>query len=767
MTGVTVSDGKYVFVRGLGERYSQTSLNGSSLPSPEPEKSVVPLDLFPSGFLESLETQKSYTPDQPADFSGGTVKINTKDFPNRLTMKVGVSTSFNTQSQFEDGFLTYPGGGSDFLGLDDGTREIPAVVRRLIGGVKGDRLPDDERTLIRVGQALQGRDAVFAPSPRGTPWNRSFDFSIGARTDVLDEGELGYFFAGTYGDSYTRRDGEVERKWRTTAFDPGVDPALVEPNVDYTFTRGTRNVTWGGIGNVTFKPSPNQKISLRTTVNLNTEDEARQFVGDNQEDINGLVRSDRLRFVRRLMLWGQLSGEHRAFADSRLNWRVTGARADRDEPLMREAIYLEDEGQFKLLNTGESGRYFWSELTDDDLSAEVDWRFPFDLLGREAGVKVGGAWRDRGRDFGARRLYWQFLGNLITDIDAALDTADIVASARRPGQFAIDDIVEPGDLYDATDGRTAGYLMFELPVTSSLQAIVGARVENYTLELTSRGETLRETDQTDVAPSLNLIYSIGDDVKVRAAASRTLDRPEFRELAPFQFTEATSLRQLFGNPDLGSADIVSGDLRVDWFPGPGEMISLGGFYKAIQDPIEQVYVAAASSAYSFQNAGDATVLGIEADLQLALRRVSDALQNFSMQANYSWIDSNVEVRRGIDGFEPTNLERPLEGQASYVANAALNYATPSGVEAGLFYNRFGERLEAAGGSGIPDIYEQPRNSLDASVAFPLPRGVRMKLKGSNLLNEPFRFEQSANGITLLQREYEVGSTFSVGLSWEF
>jgi hypothetical protein len=211
---------------------------------------------------------------------------------------------------------------------------------------------------------------------------------------------------------------------------------------------------------------------------------------------------------------------------------------------------------------------------------------------------------------------------------------------------------------------------------------------------------------------------------------------------------------------------MGADLRLDWFPGPGEMISVGGFYKTMKDPIEQVFVAAASSAYSFQNAEEAELFGLELDVQLRANRLSRYLEHITFQGNFSWIDSDVTVERsGI--FQPTNLNRSLEGQAPYVVNLGLNYADFRGFEAGVFFNRFGERLTAAGGSGIPDIFEQSRNALDATLAFPLPRGVRVKLKGTNLLDADYLFEQSANGITRTQRSYSVGRTMSVGLSWEF
>lgn len=768
LTGVAVLEGKYPFIRGLGGRYSQTSLNGSSLPSPEPEREVVPLDLFPAGFLQSLQTQKSYTPDLPADFSGGSVKIETRDFPNERVIRIGMGTSFNSNSQFADGYLSYGGGGLDWAGFDDGSRGQPATLTEIVGEVQsGRRLPADAGQLIAIATALRESGATFQPATGTTPLNRDFNGSLGGRADLFDDGELGYFLAGTYGDSYSIRADEVERKWRVSAFNPEVPEHLRVPNVDYVFNRGIRNVNWGGIANLTVKLNPRQKISLRTTANLSADDEARRYIGDNREDIGGTVRSDRLRFVSRLMLWSQVSGEHTVPGGSRLEWRATMARAERDEPLLRESVYLEDDGQFFLHPIGESGRYFWSDMTDQDMSLAADWSLPVPLMGGDTFVKVGGEVRSRERDFAARRLNWDFIGGTIEDLDAALSDATIVTNARRRDEFAIEDVVEPGDLYDAGDRRSAGYFLFDAPVTEWIQLILGARVETYDLDLNSRGDVLQEIDRLDVAPSLNLIVTPREDLKVRAAGSRTVDRPEFREMAPFQFTEATSLRQLYGNPDLVPASITSGDLRVDWFPAPGEMLSAGGFYKSMTDPIEQVFIAAASTAYSFQNAREASVFGLEVEARVGMERLHRALRPFSLQTNYAYIDSNVEVMGGEGGFNPTNAMRPLEGQAAYVFNIGLDYADEYGIEAGAFLNRFGDRLTAAGGSGIPDLYEKARNQLDAVLGVPLPRGAKAKLKAINLLDADYRFEQEANGITQVQRLYTTGRTFSVGVSWEF
>lgn len=768
MPGVTVAEGRYVYVRGLGERYSQTSLNGSPLPSPEPEKEVVPLDLFPSQFLESITTQKTYTPDQPADFSGGTVQIQTKDFPEQMSGSFGMSTTFNTQSSFQDGFLTYPGGGRDFLGIDDGTRGLPDIINQQLGGLTGDRVPSDPATRQALGLAFPRR---FSPASTTTPLSRAFDASLGSRAELFGK-EVGFLVGGTYSDGYTISNDDVERKFRTSSFDPSIPEDRRVPNVEYAFDRGTRNVRIGAVGNLTFLLTPVHKIGIRGTFDLNTDDEARTYQGTNSEDLGGLVRSDRLRFVSRKLYWGQLTGEDQLFFDSHLEWRATFARARRDEPGLRETIYLNDSSDplapYYLENVGDSGRYLYDELVDDDGSLEADWRFPFDVWsGLSASVKVGGAYRDRTRDFAARRFNWNFQNGVVTDVDAALSDQTIVGRVTGPNQFAISDIVEPGDQYQAYDHRRAGYLMFELPFTDRVRTTFGARVEKYDLSIDSRGANQSGLHQTDILPAVNLTLDLNAQMTLRAGFSQTLDRPEFRELAPFQFTEASSLRQIFGNPNLQVATIRSADLRWDWFPRFGEVLSVSAFYKHFDKPIEQVWAATASAGYSFQNAKDAWVVGTEFEVNRRLDILSEALNDLTFQGNLSLVKSRVNVvRSGF--FDPTNLDRALEGQAAYSLNLGLQYqSTFGGTQMGVFYNRFGERLTTAGGSGIPDIIEQPRNQVDAVIEQGLPRGIRAKIKLANLLDDAFVYQQSANGITEVQRRYKTGANISVSLVHEF
>jgi outer membrane receptor protein involved in Fe transport len=785
ITGVTVSQGKYVYVRGLGERYSQTQLNGSPLPSPEPEKETVPLDLFPAEFLETLTTQKTYTPDLPGDFSGGSVNIKTKEFFDRPFLRIGLGLGANTESQFAGSdLLRYSGGGSDFLGTDDGSRAIPSIT----GGLNGPPLPSDPIVVQEVGLQFPRE---FTPQRESAPVNLALGVAAGTRA-MLFGNELGMMAGLTYRQDWVVLNGEIERKWRTDAFDPAtwggevpptsgiiIDPetgeniAPVKPNVDYTFNRGIRKVNLGTIASLNYQIGTSSKISLQGMFNRVSDDESRTYFGANREDIGGVVSDDRLRFIGRQMLWGQLSGEHRLFWDSRLEWRGALARATRDEPGLRESLYVRafsdpDTVPLLLEPRGESGRYFYSELTDDDTNAEISWQVPFGVWSDlSASLKVGGAYRYRDRDFAARRFNWRFIGGIVDNIDAALTDTTILGQVDGPGTFALSEFRQPGDRYKVDDRRYAGYGMLELPLTPWLRGIVGARVEDYSLELVSQDTlVLAEQKQTDVLPSVNLIWSPSESMNLRAAYSRTLDRPEFRELSPFQFTEATGLREIVGNPSLEVAKIWNADLRWDWFTRPGEILSVSGFYKHFDSPIEQVFVAAASAAYSFQNAENGYLYGVELDVRQRLDRIAESLATLSVLGNLMVSESRVNViQQGA--FLPTNTTRPLEGQSPWVVNAGVIYTHPRGnTELGMYFNAFGDRVAAAGGSGIPDIYEQSRTQWDFTFRQALLGGSSLKFKATDVFASTHKWEQSANGITLLQREFKPGTTYSLGVAFD-
>lgn len=774
VSGVTVSEGRYVYIRGLGERYSQTSINGSPLPSPEPEKEVVPLDLFPAEFLQKLSTQKTYTPDRPGEFSGGSVDITNKEFPDRFTLKLQMGTTVNTMSQFQDNFLNYRGSTTDWTGRDDGARSIPALIQQNGYGLKGDRLPKDDPAAIEAaGRSFAVRLPQFDPGVQDTPWNLDLSGSIGDRASLFGN-DFGYFIAATYSQNYRVSDEETELKWPSTAFDPQFAERS-QPNVNYGFLRGTRRIAWGGVANFSYLFNPSNQLSLQTIYNRNSDDESRDLIGSNREDLGAEVYGQRLRWQERDLLFGQLSGKHELIGlDSRLEWRASAARAHRDEPALRETVYsrpIGSDGDVPFYldnNTGESGRYFYTELTDADYSGGLDWSWNFGAWENPATLKIGAAGRQRDRDFAARRYRWNFRSG-ITSLDSVIALGNIVGtSPTNDTQLQLTDIVENGDQYRADEQTYATYGMVDFPLGLRFSLVAGARVEWYDLRLTSpvqeQLETLSSLDEVNVLPSLSLTYRLNESMNLRLAASQTVDRPEFRELAPFQFTEASSLRQLRGNPNLQVADITNLDAKWEWFPAPGEVLSFGAFYKYLEKPIEQVFFAAASSLYSYQNAKDGYLYGAEIALRKRLD-FSSFWSHFTLGSGLSVITSEVEVVSG-GGFVPTNLTRPLQGQSPWTVNVNLNWLSTGGrTELGAYWGVFGERISAAGGSGVPDIYEQPRNVVDLTWRQGLRSNLSMKVKVTNLFNAPYEWTQEANGIQRMQRRYETGQTLSVVLSY--
>jgi hypothetical protein len=781
VSGVTVADGRYVYIRGLGERYSQTLFSGSPMPSPEPEKETVPLDLFPAAFVETITTQKTYTPDKPGDFSGGSLEVQNKDFPTQLTWSIRFGSGVNTNSQFQNNFFSYAGGATDWLGKDDGSRAIPQVVTDAGFGLRGNRLPADPEALKSFGTAFAQSMPQFAPEPQTTPANVNGGFSVGSRN-----GNFGWLVSGSYNSRYWIVDDEVEAKWRAEAFDPSLpDETRDQPNVRYAFNRNVRRVVLGAMGNFSYLISPTQQISLRTMFNRNTDNEARLLSGANNEDLGGVLFGERLRFQERELLWGQLSGKHQLPLDSKLDWRFVLGRATLDEPGLRETIYNQTFNQpdapHFLEDVGESSRYFFSNLADNEVNGGLDWEVPLKLGPSDAGfVKVGFFNRHRDRGFAARLFRFTYVSGVIDrdpvnttgsqGIDAILsDPNNVVGSNPQVGEVMLEDIAEPGDVYDATDDRIAGYGMIELPLGGFTKLLVGARYETYDLQMLTPSQDatspLTDLRQSDLLPALNLTFALNQEMNLRLGGSRTLDRPEFRELAPFLFTEALSLRQIFGNPDLQVAEITNADLRWEWFPASGEVLSVSGFYKNFQDPIEQVFIATASAGYSYQNADKADLYGAEIAFRKRLSFIGDFWDRLFLGGNAMVSHSSVHVIPG-GIFDPTNLERPLEGQSPYVVNLDLSYVSPGGLtDLGLYYNVYGDRIAAAGGSGVPDIVEQSRHLLDLTWVQGLWQGLRMKVKVQNLLNSPFRWEQEANGIAQIQREYTIGRTISIGFSY--
>lgn len=778
VTGVSIVGGRYVFVRGLGERYSNTLLNNVEIPSPEPNRRVVPMDIFPASLLASLQTVKTFSPDQPGGFAGGSVQVFTKDFPEELTMSLSMSTGLNTQATGADG-LTYPGGSLDFLGFDDETRALPAIIQE-----NAAELPIRERgrfttagftpeDIQEFGRAFSN---TWSPERQPVPANQSYKFSLG-NSDTLFGKEFGYLGVLSYGNSHNY--GTQVRN----AFRIGLNDTL-SPVTSYNVERSGNEVDWGSVLNASLRFSPEHQLSLRTLFTHTAEDETRTWEGFNA-DRNTDMRSARLRYVERELFSGQLAGTHNfEFGEPditpetqvdetvalprpalSMEWRLTYSRASRDEPDTRETIYEDrGNGRFTFRDVTHSGSRFFFNLEDDEYNARVDWRVP---IGAEGLFKFGGLWRNRDRTFDARRFRFLPADNVDATVDLAsppevLFQLDNIA----PRVFELRESTRATDNYLANHDVYAGYLMLEMPMSQKWQFMTGVRIESSAQKVTtynpfaaSAQPIVADLETLALLPGINLTYRLTGRMNLRAAASRTITRPDFRELAPFEFTDFVGGRTILGNPELERTQIDNYDFRWEAFPQLGGVVAVSLFYKRFQKPIEQIVQPQAEVRITYENADAANNYGVELEARQNLGVLTPALSQFSINTNAALISSRVVLP---DVGIQTSSERPLQGQCPYIVNVSLGYEDSNwGISSAIAYNIFGKRLSEVGNHGVPDVYEQPRGQLDVSLSRTVANYFRISFSAKNLLDPYVHFKQGEE----VYLRYKLGRAFSFGVSY--
>jgi outer membrane receptor protein involved in Fe transport len=754
VSGVTVQDGKYIFVRGLGERYTTTSLNGTRIPSPEPERKVVPLDLFPSGLLEGITTSKTFTPEQAGDFSGAEVNLKTREFPAERVMTFAVSGGFNTAATGKN-VVRAPTVGQEWLGFGGTERELPDALRQA-NDLRGITQAQANEMIASL------RDAWSARSTDGAP-NGGTSMSLGGEGPFLGQ-PIGY--VGSFSYSYNQ---EVRTDETTGLAKNGSTPGTALPFNTYEGSGGRNSVLWGGLLNLSTRIGEGSKISLNNTYTRTADNEASVLTGDNEEfsQFNPLILT-RLEFIERSVRSNQVAGEHLLGDKHLLSWSVTSSGVNREAPDRSDVGYTAvPDGSGTLVPGTWTGAPRFATRTFSDLH-ESSWDFAGNYrltLGSSSlpiQLKLGGDYRTTSRDADTRAY---------DIINLGLDAAE---RSAVPEQVFSDDNALAGDFllnananggrYTADEKIGAGYAQIEVPLSSRLEVIGGARVEDWKVNVDTRttaGEVVPANPRkTDVLPALALTYRLTDDQNLRLSATQTLSRPEYRELSPVPYFEQVGLATTIGNPDLNRALIQNYDLRWEWFPAAGEVLSLGVFAKRFQDPIEKVIIqAAGANTLSFVNADEANNYGVELELRKTLAPLG--LPDFNVFTNSTLMRSRITPgNEGISAL--TNKDRPMVGQSPYVVNVGLGYSSASGAWAGtLLYNVSGRRILEAGSGGLPDAYEEPRNMVDASLQLPVTGALALKLDGKNLLDAPYRMTQGG----VLRSRYKSGRLFGFTLSW--
>lgn len=779
MPAVTIKDDKFIYVRGLGERYSSALLDGNRLPSTDPNKRVVPLDLFPAEFLESLSIVKSYTPDLPGDFAGGLANINLKDHPEEFHYSIGITSGINTNATFQ-GTRTYEGSDVDWLGFGADHREAP-------DGIPGR---------IEINQSSPAQNRVYGKAFKNiwntqstsAPPNMGVNFSIGNKV-----GPVGGFLGVSYNNEYKQRHNEVANVINQgDSSIPGQGDS--EPILQDQFTgeRSTFETRLGAVLTSGYQYDANHRFSLRGLLNRNTTDDVVTRVGSSRNpDPKDTISSQSFRYVEDQLGYVQVGGQHH-FSWLDVDWRTAGAQTTENEPDRRQLRYISFDGtSTPVLDSSGSKAPLRTFLDLEELMTDnaVDVSIPFltRLPGTDvwrdlpAKLKVGAAYtlRDRSTDY--RRFMFEATRGL-SGVDTTKDAESILAEENLGSIFRVREDTRAEDSFTATQEIAGGYAMLELPIIErKLRVVGGGRVEYSYINAGTEGpggDTL--LNDLDFLPGVSLIATPYEPWSLRYGYSKTVSRPEFRELtiSAYVVDEGELIR--IGNPDLVTATIESHDLRWDWFLSGQELVSLGVFYKELRDPVEETIISGGDKPLlSYRNAPKATLYGGEAEVRKGLASLlspvsslapslGSTLSNLFFSANVSIIESEVNFGAVDPDAQDiiTNRKRALQGQSPFTTNAALEYEIKDRGVARLLYNTAGRRIVAAGFSKVPDVYEERRDQLDfvlTSKIQPFEVPLNLKLAVENILNDDYRRTQGE----FLERRYRSGVRFGLGLSYSF
>jgi hypothetical protein len=757
VSGVTVQDGRYVFVRGLGERYTTASLNGARIPSPEPEKKVVPLDLFPSGLLEGITTAKTFTPDQMGDFAGAQVNIKTKEFPARRTVTFSVGTGFNSRVAGAD--LTSPIRETyDPVAFGAGERALPSPVA-------GTDFTQSVNPQTNNAAIESFRNAWSAPTRTGAA-NASFGLSVGGTDRVFGQ-NLGYVFSGNYGYGQ-----EIRADQSRGLALAGANGEAQQIDL-YQGQTGRYSVLWGGIANLTTNIGSHSQIAFNNTYNRTMDNDGRREQGFS-ENLATTLDIQRLRYVERSVFSTQLAGTHALGMRHRLEWAGTFSDVSRKEPDRSEMVYAVDDDPV----TGQPRTYWYGisneaavrtfgDLQENAIEGKLDYTWYLgDAADGRTAIKVGALARSVDRD-AINDVYSMSLSASLPQSALELTPEQIFDGRYTSGDQQTLRLVPlgQGGSYTASDQLLAGYAMLSVPITSRLTAVAGARLEDSHVIVDATptlGATVRtEPTYTDVLPSLSLTYALNENQNLRFAASRTLSRPEYRELAPLLFREVIGFDNVLGNAGLQRTLIDNLDLRWEWFLSGSEILSVSAFAKRFQDPIERVYLASSGTRIiTFVNAKSATNYGVEFELRKNLGSLASSLTPFTIFSNFTLMESEIEIDNSAASV--TDQNRRMVGQAPYVVNVGGTYTSPGGNwSSTLLWNVVGERITEAGELPLPNVTEKPRHILDFSLRFPVVPGLRGKLDVKNVLDAPFRsFQGSA-----VRERYVTGRQLGIGFTW--
>lgn len=805
VTGVSVQGGKYVFVRGLGDRYTKTTLNGMEVPGLDPDRNSIQLDIFPTNLIDNLSVFKTFTPNLSGDFTGGNIDIVTKDFPDEKNMSASASLGYNPSMNLNSDFLSYESSGKDAFAAGSGSRELPF----------SEELNLDVTQLILNPELVSNSTRSFNPT-MGTKANTSLlnssvSFGMGDQVNKENGMTYGYNVALSYSNSYKYYEDATYSEYFTNADNSVNDLVFIRRDVGEV---GIQDVFWSGFASGSAKKG-NSSLALTLMHLQNGQKQASLLDGTQSSviDQSAIVQKHVLYYNQRSITNGLISFEHVIpEKDLKITLKSSPALALNKEPDFRQTVYeIEDDGVFISGGGVPIVQRLYRDLEEISLGNRADVEYKFKFLNDQKSVLKGGlAYTYKNRDFGV--LTFKFREQLAVG-DHTLDPNDILSSTRvydpvsNPNGVNVFGFEQPSNNYEASSQNVGAYIMNELPINTVLRAVYGLRVEKFEINYTGRRQTIVDfnrdvfddetiLDETNLLPSVGLIYNIAEEANLRFNFSQTVARPSFKEKSAAQIIDALTGRTFIGNLDLEQTEIDNYDIRLEkFFPG-GQLISLSGFYKKFDKPIEIVpFDQTAPDQLTPRNSSDAEVFGVELDARRNLAFIDENWSKWSVGANLTIVESRIGRRDiltpGEDGVfgtaddksefeekvenkrsgEKIKKFRTLQGQSPFVVNAYVNYKNDSlGLEANISYNVQGKRLAVVGVSRSPDVFEQPFHSLNfkASKLLGKERRSSLSLSVVNILDDDReQLYESFGAEDQIFTKFSPRQTISIGYSYKF
>jgi outer membrane receptor for ferrienterochelin and colicin len=752
--GITIVDNRFIVVRGLSERYNVVWLNNALAPSSEADVKAFSFDVIPSGMIDRMMIYKTPAPELPGDFAGGTVQIFTKDVAEKNNLSIGYSASYNANSTFKDFYSTPVKGKYDWLGYDDGSRSLPKDFPENFVGLQNvpggkDQLVALSKTLNNNWTPVKGKAGIDQRASIGFGTISKIGKSKLSNVTAINYSNTNSFnniFRGYY-LQYDTVNNRADTSWY------------------YQDSLYTNTVKTGVLCNFSLVFGNNQKIEFRNFYNHIGQTKTIVRNGYDFDNLSSMIQSYQYSYMNRTTYSGQLGGAHPIGENTNLDWTFGYSLAKKDDPDTRRitSVLYKDDPDFPfynkyylLLSNFPDPRFagrLYAKLHENVYNISLNYSYNLAIKKFIPTIKAGAYFEKKERAFSQRLLGYVMAPGAswklsFMPIDTIFSNKNINASK---GVY-IQEKTNPSDSYDATSILYAGYIAFNLPITKKFNIYTGLRIENNQLLLNSFSSdySLRpvtvDKKKTNFFPSVNMTYNFTDKALLRAAYGLTINRPEFREIAPYAFYDFEMAATIIGNDTLKDALIHNFDFRFEYYPSANETFTIGGFYKKFINPIESIIIPAGSDLnYSYANAESAYSVGVEVEIKKSFASLKDNkffwfLKDFSIVINGAYIQSRVyfDQQQSLSNKN----KRPMQGQSPYIINCGLLYQNDKiGLQVNALYNVIGKRIVFVGDVNTPDIYEMPHNLLDITFSQKIWKFISIKGGVQDILNQEIQLKQ--------------------------